>query len=197
MRNHRTSGISRSILLLLAAGVLLSGLPANAQEKTEYAGFGVNLEGSVAKSGKIYITVERWSTPEERAALVTAFKTGGQDEMLKLLKQMPKAGFINMPDTMAYDLRYAYKFPAENGGTTVILGTDRRITSPEVWDQNRALDYPFELIELRLNAKGEGDGTLSWATKMFVNKDGNVVLESYGTDPIMLTKITTKVTKAK
>jgi len=197
MQNHKTAGVSLSVLLLMAAGILLSGLPANAQEKTEYAGWGVNLEGSVAKSGKICITVERWSTPEERAALVTAFKNGGQDEMLKLLKQMPKAGFLNMPDTMAYDLRYAYRFPAENGGTTVILGTDRRITSPEVWDQNRALDYPFELIELRLNAKGEGDGTLSWATKMFVNKDGNVVLESYGTDPIMLTKITTKVTKAK
>jgi hypothetical protein len=186
-----------SVLLLLAAVVLIPGTQAGAQERTEITAWGVNLGGSVADKGKIDITVERWSTPEERAALAAAFKAGGQDAVLEALKRLPKVGLINVPQTPAYDLRYAYKFPGENGGSTLVIGTDRRILPGEVWDQTRSTDYPFELIEMHLDAQGQGEGTLSWATRIGVGKDGNLELEVFGNSPVMLTKITAKVKTPK
>lgn len=197
MRTRREFGVSLSALLLLAAAVLNLGTPAGAQEITEISAWGVNLGGSVGDKGKIDITVERWSTPEERAALVAAFQKGGQDALLEALKKLPKVGSINVPQTPAYDLRYAYKFPAENGGSTLVIATDRRILPGEVWDQTRSTDYPFELIEMHLDAQGRGEGTLSWATRMGVGKDGNLELEVFGDSPVMLTKITMKVKKPK
>ncbi|MCX6574546.1 MAG: hypothetical protein NTX99_11225 [Candidatus Aminicenantes bacterium] len=191
------SGSSWSVLLLLAAVVLIPGTPAGAQERTEITAWSVNLGGSVADKSRIDITVERWSTPEERAALAAAFRDGGQDALLEALKKLPKVGLINVPQTPAYDLRYAYKFPAENGGSTLVIATDRRILPGEVWDQTRSTDYPFELIEMHLDAQGQGEGTLSWATRIWVDKDGNLELEVFGNSPVMLTKITAKVKKPR
>jgi len=197
MRSQRIFGTSMGVLLLLAPVVLIPVTPARAQERTEISAWGVNLGGSVVDKSKIDITIERWSTPGERAALVAAFKEGGQDALLEALKKMPKVGFINVPQTLAYDLRYAYKFPAENGGSTLVIATDRRILPGEVWDQTRSTDYPFELIEMHLDAQGKGEGTLSWATRIGVGKDGNLELEVFGNGPVMLTKITAKVKKSK
>jgi|WetSurSiteA1Bulk_404760.scaffolds.fasta_scaffold84896_1 hypothetical protein len=197
MRTHRIFGAFSSGLLLLAAAVLLPGTPAGAQERTEISAWGVNLGGSVVDKSKIDIIIERWSTTEERASLVAAFNEGGQDALLEAMKKMPKVGSINVPQTPAYDLRYAYKFPAENGGSTLVIATDRRILPGEVWDQTRSTDYPFELIEMHLDAKGQGEGTLSWATQIGVGKDGNLELEVFGNSPVMLTKITAKVRKPK
>ena len=197
MRTHKIFRASLRVLPLLAAVVLIPWPPAVAQERTEISAWGVNLGGSVADKGKIDITVERWSTPEERAALVAAFTEGGQDALLEALKKLPKVGIISVPQTPAYDLRYAYKFPAENGGSTLVIATDRRILPGEVWDQTRSTDYPFELIEMHLDAQGQGEGTLSWATRIGVGKDGNLELEVFGNSPVMLTKITAKVKKPK
>lgn len=197
MRTQQRSGISLGVLLLLAAAILIPAAPAGAQERTEISAWGVNLGGSVADKGKIDITVERWSTPEERAALAAAFKEGGQDALLEALKKLPKVGSISLPGTLAYDLRYAYKFPAENGGSTLVIATDRRILPGEVWDQTRSTDYPFELVEMHLDARGEGEGTLSWATRISIGKDGNLELEVFGDSPVMLTKITAKVKKPR
>ena len=63
--------------------------------------------------------------------------------------------------------------------------------------QTRSTDYPFELIEMHFDAQGQGEGTLSWATRMGVGKDGNLELGVFGDSPVMLTKITMKVKKPK
>jgi hypothetical protein len=185
------------VFLLMAAAILIPAAPAGAQERTEISAWGINLGGAGTDKSKIDITVERWSTPEERATLVAAFNEGGQDALLEALKKLPKVGSVNLPGTPAYDLRYAYKFPAENGGSTLVIATDRRILPGEVWDQTRSTDYPFELIEMHLDAQGQGEGTLSWATRIGVGKDGNLDLEVFGNSPVMLTKITAKVKKPK
>jgi hypothetical protein len=197
MQTLKKSGVLLGILLLTTAGGLLSAAAAGAQEKTEISAFAVNLGGAITSS-KVYITIDRWSTPEERLTLVKAFKEGGQEALLKALQAMPKVGFINVPDTLAYDLRYAYKFPRENGGTTMMIGTDRKIMKGELWDQTRSLDYPFELIQLELDAQGKGEGTFSWATNIRTSKDGShIELEGYANGPVMLTNVIAKVKKGE
>ena len=46
------------------------------------------------------------------------------------------------------------------------------------------------MIELRLNADGEGEGNISLATKIIPDKENNVVtLENYDIQPMMLTNV--------
>jgi hypothetical protein len=43
---------------------------------------------------------------------------------------------------------------------------------------------------LSLNADGEGDGMLSYATRIIPDKEGNIItLENYGTQPIRLNQV--------
>ena len=57
-------------------------------------------------------------------------------------------------------------------------------------NQPRSIDYPFTVIELRLNRDGEGEGKMSIATKITVDKDSNMItLENYDIQPVMLTNV--------
>jgi hypothetical protein len=74
-----------------------------------------------------------------------------------------------------------------DGGDRVVIGTDRPVSFWEETRQPRTLDYPFTIIELRLNREGEGEGQLSLATKVIADKETNtVVLENWGTQRALL-----------
>jgi len=185
------------ILLVFGSGALLARGAQETQEKTEITAWAVNMGGAI-KSGTVQITIERLSTPEQRAQLIAAFQKGGQDELLKELTKMPKVGYIRIPQTLAYDLHYAYEWPAQDGGRTIVIATNRKISAWEARNQPRSMDYPFELIQIKLDAKGEGEGKLSFATKIYVDEDSkSIALENYGTTPVMLKDVRAEVKKAK
>ena len=72
----------------------------------------------------------------------------------------------------------------------MVLATDRRIGFWEAANQPRSIDYPFTVIELRLNKDGEGQGKMSLATKVTADKNSNtVVLENYDTQPVLLNSV--------
>ena len=57
-------------------------------------------------------------------------------------------------------------------------------------NQPRSIDYPFTVIEMHVNADGEGDGMLSYAAKLIPDKEGNLItIENYGTQPIRLQQV--------
>jgi len=57
-------------------------------------------------------------------------------------------------------------------------------------NQPRSIDYPFTLIELRLNKDGEGEGKMSLATKIIADKENNIVmLENYAIQPLYIIPI--------
>jgi hypothetical protein len=77
-----------------------------------------------------------------------------------------------------------------DGGERVVLITDRRIGFWEAANQPRSIDYPFTVIELRLNRDGEGEGKMSIATKIMLDKKENMItLENYETSPVRLTNV--------
>jgi len=191
MRIRKLAGVFLGVLFLLGAAALLANA-AGAQEKPqkeEFAAWAVNLGGAI-KSGQVMITIERWSTPEERNQLIAAFKEKGQDGLFKTLTKMPSVGFIRLPQTTAWQLHYTYQFPQEDGGRVIIIGTDRKVGMREAASSTRSMDYPFELIQMKLDKDGKGEGKLSAATKISLSKDGTrIELENYGTAPVSLENI--------
>jgi hypothetical protein len=53
----------------------------------------------------------------------------------------------------------------------------------------RTMDYPFTLVEMRLNANNEGEGKLLSMTKIYIDDKNNLVLENYGQQPTQLNQI--------
>jgi len=196
MRFQKLVSVFLGALLFLGAGALLANTAQDTQQKEEITAWVVNMGGAI-KSGTVQITIERWSTAEERAGLIAAFQKGGQDELLKVLQKTPKVGYIRLPQTLAYDLHYAYQFPTEDGGRNIVIATDRKIARGEVYTSTRSMDYPFELIQMKVDAKGDGEGKALFATKIYVTEDGNIALENYGTTPLALKDVKVKVKEAK
>jgi hypothetical protein len=198
MRFKKLGFVLWGVLFLLGAGVHIGNA---GQEETkiaeEFTARVFNLGGAV-KSGTVYITIERWSTPEERAQLSAAFRQGGQDEVLKVMQKMPKVGIMILPTaTFAYTLHYAFQFPAPDGGRNIVIATHREIGPGDELSMILNKDYPFELIQMRLDAKGEGEGKLAFATKIYMTDDGNIAVENYGTTPVQMKNVKSKVKEAK
>ena len=185
----------KMIALAVVAGFLFAG-PAQAQEKKEkprkyrFTAFAVNMN-SGPKAGVIDITLERLTTAEERDNLIAAFVEGGQDKLLSALQKVkPRVGFIRSPNSLGYDLQYAWRIVNSDGTSRIIIGTDRPVSFFEASRNTRTMDYPFTIIEMRLDAKGEGEGRMASGTKISKSKDGKTIeLENYGISPVALNQI--------
>ncbi len=141
-------------------------------------------------ASQVDITINRWSGSVETQRLLTVLKEKGPERLIDALQDVKSVGTIRTPGNLAYDLRFAYTEPGEDGGTRIFLATDRPISYWEAVNRPRVSDYPFTFIELRLNGRGEGEGKLALATKLTVSKDGNTIeLENYGAQPIALNEV--------
>jgi hypothetical protein len=141
-------------------------------------------------AGTIEIAVDRWSTDADRDRLLTVLMERGADKLLDVLRDMRRIGYIRSPNSLGYDLHFARRTPLADGGERVVLATDRPIGFWEAVNRPRSIDYPFTLIELHLNADGEGEGKLSIAAKITADKDSKtVVLEDYANQPVLLKSV--------
>jgi len=184
-----TSALKSSALTLAAAlafSILASAQTMGTPEKFTAAAININN----GRAGNIDITVNRWSTDAQRDALMAVMTTKGPDKLLDALQDMPAVGHFGAPGNLSWDLRFARRVPLPDGGERVILVTDRRIGFWEAAHQPRSIDYPFTVIELRLNRDGEGEGKMSLATKVIHDKEHNIItLENYDIQPVQLTNV--------
>jgi hypothetical protein len=160
----------------------------------KFTAFAVNLDSTTPVvppgAGVVEMVVERWSTDAERDRLMKALMEKGPEKLLDTLQDLPRVGYIRTPNSIGYDLHYARKAPLPDGGERVVLMTDRYISFWEAANRPRTIDYPFTVIELHINRDGMGEGKMSIATKITMDKDhGQIVLENYGTQPVRLQNV--------
>jgi len=176
--------------LLLAAGAFVQ---VDAQTKSapeKYNATAINMGNARGIAGRVLLSIDQWNTPQERADLIREFQQKGPDKLLDALQRSPKVGYIRLPNTLTWDLRYAFEMPLPEGGRRVVLATDRPIGFEEARTQPRRIDYPFTLLEIRFNKEGVGQGKMSVYTKISLSKDKQTVeLENFDIEPVRLTEV--------
>ncbi len=193
-RNIRALLVWRHMFAAAVATVLLAAPPAFGQNGPEsFTGFAINLNNQ-ASTATVDFTIQRWSTDAERDQLLAILKeekntTRANEKLLTALQKMPKVGSIRTPTTLAWDLRFARQSPLEDGGRRVILATDRPVGFREARNQNRTMDYPFTIIEVQLDKNDKGVGKILGGTKLYIDKNNNLVLENYAQQPIRFNEI--------
>jgi len=141
-------------------------------------------------AGNIDIQVDRWSSDAEHDKLINALTTKGADKLLDVLQDLPVKGNFRAPGQLGWDIRYARHYPTDEGGERVVLATDRPIGFLEQANQPRSINYPFTIIEMQLNRAGEGQGKMSLATKVILDKKKNMItLENFALQPVQLTQV--------
>jgi len=180
-----------SKIVTAVAGVLLLGsVPVRAADPVErYTAFAVNLNGARARTGSVDIGIERWTSDQERDRLMGSLKEGGNDHLLKDLRKAERVGFIRTANSIGYPLRFARSFDLPSGGRRILLATDRPVSFLEATSGGRSNDYPFLFIELRLDAKGEGEGKLLPLARIDWNEDNAVEVENWDNQPVRLTAV--------
>lgn len=107
------------------------------------------------------------------------------------LQKAPSVGMLWTSETVGYSIRYAYRLPQPDGNERIILATDRRLGAFNTfWKPTGAgttTDYPFSIIELRLNSTGIGEGKASlWSPVTIDNSAKSVAFENYSGLPVIL-----------
>jgi len=192
MEQTRIVGVLGGCVLLLASAAPLTLKAEQSKPIETFNCFAVAL--GTGKANVIDITINRWSTDEERETLLTTLQEFGQDKLLAALEKIrPPVGYMRTPTSIGYDLYYARNHPQADGGRRVVLATNRRVSFREVTNDTRSMQYQFTLIELHLDKNGKGEGKLVPAAKVsWDTKAKKIEIENYNALPVDLVNVTAK-----
>ena len=186
----------------LIGAIALAGSPIWAQVTLpiRMRAWAVNMSNNLTGANAVIeITVDKWSTDDERAKLLATVPKG-QDDLLRALQKVPVKGRIRIPGwtgpdpqnyRLGWNLRYAWHEPLPEGGERIVLGTDRQMSFRETVNNPRTSDYPFLLIQIHLSKDGTtGEGKMVAFAQIRFDKKKNVMeIENYGTEPVRLNEI--------
>ncbi|HSE42151.1 MAG TPA: hypothetical protein VLH08_15410 [Acidobacteriota bacterium] len=179
----------KSYLLILVAFVFFSSISFSDEEKFKETYYANAIALGRGLSSNLQVTITRWTTDEERNALLKTLTEQGQEKMIDLLRDQKETGFLRLPNTMGYRLYYAYQTKKENK-RRIVLCTDRPVSMPEAWRNGRSMDYLTTMVVLDLDENNTGEGILGFALELKVNPETRQLeIENYGTDPVQLKKV--------
>jgi len=138
-------------------------------------------EGRGAKQGKAAAKGRGPASPAANNATP-------ESALAKALNETTTVGYLWSSEMAGYALRYAGKIDNPDGSQRIVLVTQRRLGAVNSrWNptfEGAANTYEFSVIELRLNAKGEGEGRVSLVGKVIPDVAAKIVtLENYDALP--------------
>lgn len=190
MRRSIVGVVCMAALIAAAdSGTLLGQRDAG---KVEFTAFAIdpNATGSAA-TRTVQIVIDRWSTDSEHGQFMAALQERSPERQRNAVQKLRRIGYIRTPDTIGYELHYARQVTDGDGGRRVFIATDRPIGFWEARNRPRTIDYPFTFIEMHLGHGDAGEGKMSVATRVSVDKSRNLIeLENYSAQPVMLRNVT-------
>jgi len=164
--NRRVKALTLSLFLLLA-GI---GTTVQGQERMTIQATAMGTSTQMGRVVNVKIIIEGFSTPDDRKALIDAFKRSGQDGLRRALEDMKGKGRFSSDWGVGNQIKYIIELPSEKGQRHLRLVTDRRLAFGELRGGTRSEEYDVGAIELILTPDGKGSGTLLPACKLTVNK---------------------------
>jgi hypothetical protein len=177
---------------LIAITLAIAVFKTGAQDKPKRETIQAQAMGQNRAAGKnfnVTVTIDSYSTPDDQKALLDAFAQGGQAALSKTLSKMKSKGRVAVTGTLGYDIAYVRTFPTADG-RRIRLITDRPIRIAEARENGRSTDYDLSALELNLNNdKSKNSGSLIIGLRVKVDKDNQLVFESYGSGPWKLVNV--------
>ena len=129
-----------------------------------------------------------------RGAVEEAPPSTPEGTLAAALQQAPTVGYLWSSEVAGYAIRYAGKLTGPDRAERIILITSRRLgATNDLWKPvgpGAPSAYDFSVIELHVNAKGEGEGKASLMGKVVPDSAAKVVaLENYTAFPVVLKNV--------
>jgi hypothetical protein len=155
----------------------------------EYSAILTNIS-NVGRTGltPVSIHITRWTSEDENARLLNILRKDGQDAFLRALVDVKSVGWIATPTSLRYDFFYSHATSTKDGGRRILLITDRPMQMWERIEASPTRDYPFTVVELRLDKNGMGSGTLAQLVQLQLS--GDVLgIENFASGPMKLNEV--------
>ena len=176
--------VNTNLAIVAAASlILLTGGVISAQKLPKRINIQAQAMGTSTQMGRqagINLIIEEVTSAEERAGILEAFQSKGNEGLVNALSKMHSKGRMAVIGTLGYDIKYVWLFKQPDGNTLLRMVTDRALLFGEVWADSRSRDYELAGVEILIDKNGrKHKGTLYPACRLKVNKQGVVELQLY------------------
>jgi len=172
--------------LLLASAALAEKPTPDTYEAT--------LTGVSATGITLKIEILNWSDAEARETVVATL--GEETEVAKALDKLPSVGAVwQSGSAVGHSVKYAHRVMDADGTQHIVVVTSKPLDafSFKPWTLTSgtgAARVPYDVIELKLDAKGNGTGTSSLAAEVAIDSSAHTVgLKTTGGTPTLLTGV--------
>lgn len=198
MTIHRMNRPLVVFSLVLCSALLSFSPTVNTQTLGQAEDFTASaIDINTGRTGRVDLSVTRWSTAAERDKLLATLFKKGQDELVRTLQDMKPIGRIYSPGSIGYDLRYSEQRPGPDGGRVIVFATDRPMSFWELVNQPRSADYPFTWIQLQMRSDGTGEGSLAVAARITGEERARgarlIEVEHYALQPVRLQNVRSRI----
>lgn len=166
---------------LLLATVLLTAVAlalAGDDKKVKVGTIDATAMGTSTQLGKtisIKVNIYQFSTEEDRAILVEAYKKGQNQGLVNALTKMKADGHIAITGTIGYDLSYIRLIPTPTG-RKIRFVTNRLLRIGESYydTQSKAFNLTAGEFDINDSDKDKSSGVLYPAAQLVINKEGQL-----------------------
>ncbi len=166
-------GSSLLVMVLLAAATLALSADDRREEVIDATAMGTSTQ--MGRVISVKVTIYDFSTDEDRAILVDAFKQGQNEGLVNALTKMKSVGRIAITGTIGYDLSYIRLIPTETG-RKIRFVTNRLLRFGEHYYNTQSTAYNLTAGEIEINDsdKDKSSGVLYPAAQLIINKEGQL-----------------------
>ena len=164
--------------LLLATLFLITVTGLNSQEDRKIETIDSTATGTSTQLGtmvNVKVTIFQYSTDEDRAVLVAAFKKGQNQGLVDALAKMKSVGRIAITGTLGQELAYIRLIQTDTG-RKIRFVTNRQIQFGEAYHTTQSKAYNLTAGEFNLDNsdKDKSSGVLYPAAQLIINKEGQL-----------------------
>lgn len=183
---------SRTIGTIVISGVVLmapASLRGQGTAEVFTATAAVKAASGASASAPVTISVDRKMSQSEADALVAAFKSGGPAALRKALVGVAPTGTVQIGTGKATPSRLTVERATGSGRLLTII-TDQPLLflGAGVPGAKPQAGYEFAVIDITVDAKGNGTGTIAPAAKIRMNQAAFVV-DDYGVEAVQLKEV--------
>jgi hypothetical protein len=175
----------RGSALALVVGLAGCGVSAQSAPETFTATAAVQ-RGATRASAPFFVTISRYASDSERAAVAQALRTGGPAALRQTLSTMADAGVIQLGELKA-TIKFAGSRPTGSGRlVTVVAAEPMLFIGAGVPQATPRTGFDMTMAMLDLKEGEPGLGELVPAAKVGIDDGGALIVEDYGPSVVWL-----------
>lgn len=164
--------------LLLGALLMSEATLAISADEGKSETIDATARGTSTQMGRtvsVKVTINRYSTQEDKQVLVDAYKKGQNKGLVEALENAKAVGRIAITGTVGQDLSYI-SLTQTATGRQIRFATNRLIRFGEAYRNTQSTAYNLTAGEINLNDsdKNKSEGVLYPASQLVINKEGQL-----------------------